>query len=503
MRYTMQYVDNPELRKNCTVCLIIKHQLMLTQIQKAALAVLFSAVVMWACDPKDDRTEPLQSLPVARAGNDFNVYLPTERQFKLNGASSYDPDGAGYAMSYNWTKLSGPEIFDFQPTLTSPFVIIRETGTYTFELKVTDVQSNVARDTVQVTAVWGLGCDPDIVFDKSTYDTVFSLNDALPYDVSIGTSGNNIIFAGGRTEQDDGWGGADIFDSAMYVYNTANNSVSKTALSSARAAIGIAVAGNEVFLAGGIYSNNVSDAVDIYNLSSRTMKKAKLSVARSSVKTVVSGHLVFFVGGRDKNNQSLDVVDIYDVNSGTWSVAKLSVPRADMAAIAYGTKVVFAGGDLSPISKSNRIDVYDVNSGQWITSSLPSSRSHISSAILGDEIVFDGGSHSWNPRIDQVDFLNPATMSIRSVCMVGRDGYNMEFGQNMNTVVIGNKLYFLGNSVLSSYVQGQSKWTMTYPPEMMDLFAVFSSGSQLYGLSSPPDFKGLYMMKVEIIKINF
>jgi hypothetical protein len=476
---------------------------MLTQIQKAALTVLFSAVVMWACDPKDDRTEPLQTLPVAKAGNDFNVYLPTERQFKLNGASSYDPDGAGYSMSYNWTKLSGPEIFDFQPTHSSPFVIIRETGTYTFELKVTDVQSNVARDTVQVTAVWGLGCDPNIVFDKSTYVTVFSLNDALPYDVSIGTSGNNIIFAGGRTEQDDGWGGADIFDSVMYVYNTANNSVSKTVLSSARAAIGIAVAGNEVFLAGGIYSNNVSDALDIYNLNSRTMKKAKLSVARSSVKTVVAGHLVFFAGGRDRNNQSLDVVDIYDVNSGTWSTAKLSAPRADMAVMAAGTKVVFAGGDLSPNTKSNRVDVYDVNSGQWITSALPSSRSHISSAVLGDEIVFDGGSNSWDARIDQVDFLNPATMSTRSVCMLGRDAYNMEFGQNLNTVVIGNKLYFLGTSELSSYVQGQSKWTMTFPPDLMDLFAVFSSGSQLYGVSRTPDTNNPYLMRLKIIKINF
>ena len=476
---------------------------MLTQIQKAVLAALFSAVVMWACDPDDPEPKSRQTFPVARAGNDFNVYLPTERQFKLNGVSSYDPDGAGYSMSYNWTKLSGPEIFDFQPTYSSPNVSIKETGTYVFELKVTDVQSNVARDTVQVTAVWGLGCDPDIVYEKSTYDTVFSLNDALPYDVSIGTSGSYIIFAGGRTEQDDGWGGSDIFDSAMYVYNTANNSVSKTALSSARAAIGIAVAGNEVFLAGGIYSNNVSDAVDIYNLSSRTMKKAKLSVARSSVKTAVAGHLVFFAGGRDRNNESLDVVDIYDVNSGTWSTAKLSVPRADMAVMAYGTKVVFAGGDLSPTSKSSRIDIYDMNSGQWNTAGLPFSRSHISSAVLGDEIVLDGGSNSWNPTINQVDFLNPATMSIRSVCMLSRDGYNMEFGQNLNTVVIGNKLYLLGNRELSSYVQGQSKWAMTFPPELMGLFALFSSGSQLYGVSTPPDTNYPYLMKIKIIKINF
>jgi hypothetical protein len=220
----------------------------------------------------------------------------------------------------------------------------------------------------------------------------------------------------------------------------------------------------------------------------------------------VAGHLVLFAGGRNWINESLDVVDIYDVNSGTWSVAKLSVPRADMAAIAYGTKVLFAGG-LTSFGRSDRIDIYDVNSGQWSTANLASPRSHSSSAVLGDEIFFEGGLNTPDSRIDKVDFLNPSTMSIRSVCMLGRV-YSMEFvgtefGQNLNAVTIGNKLYFLGNSELSSYVQGQSKWSMTFLPNLMDMFAVFSNGNQLYGLSRTPDNTNPYMMMTKIIKINF
>lgn len=482
--------------------------IMLTEIKRTLLAgLLLLALVIYACDDKDDIQAPasLKTMPVARAGNDFRIYLPTERLLKLSGANSYDPDGAGYPMTYTWTKLSGPEVLEFSSNQSTASMTILETGTYSFELKVVDVQSNIAKDTVEVTALWGLGCDPNVVYEKSDYEPVASFSELLPGDVSVGTAGDNIVFAGGRREQDDGWGGSDVFDSLIYVYNAANNTTIKGALSLARAGIGVALAGNEVFLAGGIISNNVTDVVDIFNLNTKVLKKAKLSVARSSVKTVVAGHLVFFAGGRDRINESLDVVDIYDLNSGTWSVAKLSVPRAEMAAVASGTKVMFAGGDFSFSSRSNRIDIYDLNSGQWSTALLPSPRSRISSAVLGDEIVFDGGfDYSANLRVDQVDFLNPATMGIRTVCMLGRESYGGEFGQNINTVVIGNKLYYLGSKVLSRNIQGDSKWSMTFPTSQLDLFALFASGGQLYGVSRIYDYNSsLYLAKIEIFKIHF
>jgi Kelch motif len=469
--------------------------------------LLLLAFVIHACDDKDEVVQPpapLKTMPVARAGNDFRIYLPMERQLSLSGSGSYDPDGAGYRMTYTWTKLSGPEVLEFRTDNSTANMTILETGTYSFELKVVDVQSNIAKDTVEVTAIWGLGCDPNVIYEKSNYEPVASLTELVPADVSVGTGGNNIVFAGGRQDQDDGWGGSDVFDSLIYVYNAASNTTIKSALSLARAGIGIALAGNEVFLAGGIISNSVTDVIDIFNLNTRVVKKAKLSVARSSVKTVVAGHLVFFAGGRDRNNESLDIVDIYDLNSGKWSVAKLSLPRADVAAIASGTKVVFAGGDLSFNSRSSRIDIYDLNSGQWSTAELPASRSAISSAVLGDEIVLDGGfNYSANLRVDQVDFLNPATMAIRSVCMLGRESHGGEFGQNINTVVIGNKLYYLGSKVISRSIQGDSKWSMTFPTPQLDLFALFASGGQLYGVfRTQSPYEG-YLTKIDIFKVVF
>jgi len=479
---------------------------MFTETKRSLCALLlFLTIGASSCIPDPPMPTPDdKSIPTARAGNDFNIYLPTERKLQINGGGSYDPDGRGTQMAYTWTKLSGPEVYEFQFDKPLASMTVYETGTYVFELKVEDVQKNIARDTVTVTAKWGLGCDLNTVYTKSNFQPVYSLNELVPVDVSIGISGENLVFAGGRLEWDDGWGGSDIYDSIIFVYNAASNTTIKRKLSGARANIGIAITRSEVFMAGGIMPGNVSDVVDIFNLDTKTLRQAKLSVARSSIRTVVAGQLVFFAGGRDKNNETLDVVDIYDQNSDSWSVAKLSLPRADMAAVAIGSKVVFAGGDLGNYNGSTRIDIYDLNSHQWSTAELPSSRSLISATVLGDEIVLDGGFPGQNSsgavRVDQIDFFNPMTKKIRTVCMLGREAYGMEYGQNLNTVVLGNQLYYLGTKVISSHTPGESTWKMSFRTTTDRLLAVYSSGGQLYGLSANDN---VYMMGIQMFKINF
>ena len=155
---------------------------------------------------------------------------------------------------------------------------------------------------------------------------------------------------------------------------------------------------------------------------------------------------------------------------------------------------------------SSRIDIYDLNSGQWSTADLPWPRLSGSSAVFGDEIVFGGGfvsfDHNGVVKADKVDFLNPITMSIRSVCMPGRKYPALEFGQNINTVVVGNQLYYLGDKELSMIKQGESKWIMTFPA--LDLIALFESGGQLYGVSRNTNPNNLtYAVKMEIFKIQF
>jgi len=89
--------------------------------------------------------------PVARAGADQTIYLPTNTT-DLDGSGSTDPDSN--ITSYAWTKISGPSAFDIvdaNATQTQVTGIIE--GSYLFELKVTDAGGLVSKDTIMVSVV--------------------------------------------------------------------------------------------------------------------------------------------------------------------------------------------------------------------------------------------------------------------------------------------------------------------------------------------------------------
>ncbi|HPG10488.1 MAG TPA: hypothetical protein PLU37_03090, partial [Chitinophagaceae bacterium] len=86
--------------------------------------------------------------PVANAGSDQLITLPTNL-VTLNGSGT-DPDGS--IVSYQWTKITGPSTFTIvSPTLAQTVVNSLVQGIYSFELKVTDNQGAIGRDTVQIT----------------------------------------------------------------------------------------------------------------------------------------------------------------------------------------------------------------------------------------------------------------------------------------------------------------------------------------------------------------
>ncbi|PZR27834.1 MAG: hypothetical protein DI535_08790 [Citrobacter freundii] len=86
--------------------------------------------------------------PVANAGIDKVITLPANT-VTLSGNSSYDPDGT--ITAYQWTKLTGPASFSIA-TGTQVQTVINSLvqGVYTFELRVTDNNGAIGRDTVQV-----------------------------------------------------------------------------------------------------------------------------------------------------------------------------------------------------------------------------------------------------------------------------------------------------------------------------------------------------------------
>lgn len=93
-------------------------------------------------------------VPVANAGNNVTITLPTT-SLTINGSSSYDSDGT--ITAYQWTKIAGPAQFTIvSPTQKQTLVNNLVQGVYKFELKVTDNQGAIGKDTVTVTVNQGV-----------------------------------------------------------------------------------------------------------------------------------------------------------------------------------------------------------------------------------------------------------------------------------------------------------------------------------------------------------
>ena len=99
----------------------------------------------------NDVASPGNQAPIANAGNDITVQLPTAG-ITLDGSASYDVDGK--IVSYKWVKVSGPTTFTLLTPLATTTVLSNlVAGTYVFKLTVTDDKGATATDTVTITAL--------------------------------------------------------------------------------------------------------------------------------------------------------------------------------------------------------------------------------------------------------------------------------------------------------------------------------------------------------------
>lgn len=92
---------------------------------------------------------PANIAPVARAGNDQTIQLPSSST-NLSGTASSDADGT--ISSYLWQQVSGPSSATMELITTSNVLISNlRAGVYVFRLTVTDNRGATANDDVRVT----------------------------------------------------------------------------------------------------------------------------------------------------------------------------------------------------------------------------------------------------------------------------------------------------------------------------------------------------------------
>lgn len=100
-----------------------------------------------------DAEPPANKPPVANAGNDVNLTLPSNSAV-LNGSGSNDPDGS--IVVYNWSLVSGPSQPDLGNTASAYLNVSNLViGTYVFRLSVTDNKETISTDDVTVNVYSG------------------------------------------------------------------------------------------------------------------------------------------------------------------------------------------------------------------------------------------------------------------------------------------------------------------------------------------------------------
>ncbi|NER19157.1 PKD domain-containing protein, partial [Spongiivirga citrea] len=93
---------------------------------------------------------PANQQPIAEAGPNQNLVAGTT-SFSLDGTGSSDPDGS--ITAYAWTQVSGPNVSIVNPTSASTNITGAISGTYIFQLEITDngTPGLADTDTVEIT----------------------------------------------------------------------------------------------------------------------------------------------------------------------------------------------------------------------------------------------------------------------------------------------------------------------------------------------------------------
>jgi len=378
-------------------------------------------------NPNCDTCREINKTPVADAGRD-TIIVPPLDSVLLDGSSSNDPDGI--VEEFLWSKISGPAFFNLVNASAAKAVVKSLiAGTYLFELKVKDNDGLYGKDTVRVIVGSQYStCDLDsrpVIQARLVPLGKLSIGRV---NIITAAANNKILFAGGSSYYKDSTG---VPIRRVDVYDINSNSWSIKDLyeyPTWRLAMGIAAAGDKIFIAGGgfwgddIYTNRV----DIYNASDDSWSLASLSEFRTATIGVSSGNKVFFAGGYSFNNGSdywSNTVDIFDNATNTWSAGTLSERRGYLSAVAAGNKIYFAGGQKNDgqFVLSDRIDEYDMLTNSWSTSNLQEPLDGIGAISAGNKVFFAGGQ-SKSGESGTVEIRDVVTGATSFDCIIPRAG---------------------------------------------------------------------------------
>ena len=381
--------------------------------------------------------------PVANAGADLAITIDSSL---LDGSASYDPDGT--IISFEWSKISGPQSFFINSTAMARTVVKNlVSGTYQLELKVTDAGGLIGKDTIMVTVnqqtvICGTMCS---LVSSCTGFWVCANFAGVQYTChsdfyqaygSSASTQSKVYFAGGHDDF-SAYGGS---LSGGIEYDPINHSSRCFTLSVPRSFLAGATAGGKILFAGGsnvsgyTIPNPVYSTVDIYDGQTLAHTVASLSEARSHLASVSIGTHAYFIGGKTQSD-FCGKMDIYNSINNSWQAINLPRKRGYAGATVFGNNIYIAGGK-NDAGNIRTIDIYNVQSGQWSSIEAPNDHPIASVAAINNKLVVAGGD-GLNNR--SADIYNTTTGQWTSV--------NLSSPRfNMTVASANNKIVFLGGA---------------------------------------------------------
>jgi hypothetical protein len=463
------------------------------------IAVLFSCEDEIVKPTVTNPTPTANLPPVAIGGPDRTITLPDTTYTVLDGTRSYDPDGIKLALT--WSQISGPNTAVFYDMYTKPgdaLTVFSTSGRYLFQLTASD-DKFTRSDTVEITVKWASDCNPARELVSAETDGVGFSPSMVGSGLSCAIGPDKLVLAGGAVAEpfwpDDP---PTTYSSLFHIYDMKTNTWNTSEMFRAKGEMACVITGNKLYLGGGVTNDGkITDDVEIHDLVTRTAIRAKLSVPRSNLSVAAAVNKVVFAGGSDQNGNAIDAVDIYDLSTNSWSTAILSEPRRSLTAMVSGSKIYFVGGSLSyGTGYSNAVDIYDATTDSWTVRRINRQGSHFQAALLGNQMVLSGGLISpgigLSPRVEFVDISNWSSILDCNLSASFPDYFFR--GANLNTTVIGDKVYFGSNESISVYNSTAKSWKYAKVESYNGL--VYTFQGQLYSFRY--DYSS---MKYQVIRI--
>jgi hypothetical protein len=445
---------------------------------------------------------PANKPPVANAGPDQNISLPTN-SVTLNGGSSSDPDGT--VAGYLWTKISGPAQFALGNSgVSSTLANNLAVGIYLFQLKVTDNSGAIALDTIKVNVnaapanqppVANAGADITISLPTSLVNlngsasndpdgtiSAFSWSQASgPAPCTLMTPGNTATVAGG-------------LQMGVYVFTlkvTDNNGVTATdnmtvtvnaaanipPVASAGASKSIILPTNNTTLDGSLSSDPNGNITaygwaQISGPSTATITGGNLAIATAA--NLVAGQYIFELTVTDNGGaQSKARVKITVSNSGIQPpVANAGVDRS----ITLPVNTVNIDGSASSSSSGNIVSyVWSEKSGPSTVSLTNAAQISLSNLQAGVYIFLLTVTD--NNGATGTDLVTITVIPVVNRAPVADAGASMSLILPVNSTTLDGSKSYDPDGTISSY-----KWTRISGPNMPATIGATASILNLGGL---------------------